>query len=82
INRATGGNSYGGYAGSSGKGARKLDDVSVVEANRVSTGQAEFDRVLGGGLTLGSVVLASGDPGAGKTTLLTQIAARMSQTMP
>ncbi|EIE1264013.1 DNA repair protein RadA [Vibrio parahaemolyticus] len=82
LNRATGGSHSGGYAGSSGKGARKLDDVSVVEANRVSTGQSEFDRVLGGGLTLGSVVLASGDPGAGKTTLLTQIAAYMSQSTP
>ncbi|WP_274020564.1 DNA repair protein RadA [Vibrio parahaemolyticus] len=82
LNRATGGSSSGGYAGSSGKGARKLEAVSVIEANRVSTGQSEFDRVLGGGLTLGSVVLASGDPGAGKTTLLTQIASHMSHTMP
>ena len=79
LNRATGGS---GYAGSSGKGARKLEVVSVVEANRVFTGQSEFDRVLGGGLTLGSVVLASGDPGAGKTTLLTQIASHMSHSMP
>ncbi|MDG2655572.1 DNA repair protein RadA [Vibrio parahaemolyticus] len=82
LNRATGGSRSGGYAGSSGKGARKLEAVSVIEANRVSTGQSEFDRVLGGGLTLGSVVLASGDPGAGKTTLLTQIASHMSHTMP
>ncbi|AWX13792.1 DNA repair protein RadA [Mergibacter septicus] len=79
LQRSTGG----GYAGSTtGKGARKLNDVIIEEAKRVSTGQAEFDRVLGGGITLGSVVLASGDPGAGKTTLLTQIAAYMSYLMP
>jgi DNA repair protein RadA/Sms len=49
------------------------DDVDV----RHPTGFAEFDRVLGGGLVPGSVVLLGGDPGVGKSTLLQQVAARL-----
>ena len=45
---------------------------------RWSTASTEFDRVLGGGLVEGSVVLIGGDPGIGKSTLLTQLAANMS----
>ena len=44
------------------------------EAPRISTGIAEFDRVLGGGLVAGSAVLVGGDPGIGKSTLLLQVA--------
>ncbi len=46
---------------------------------RIQTGVAEFDRVLGGGLVPGSVVLVGGDPGIGKSTLMLQIARRLSQ---
>ena len=55
----------------------RLGDVAEVAAARVPTGFAEFDRVLGGGLVPGSVVLLGGDPGVGKSTLLQQVAARL-----
>ncbi len=49
------------------------------DAPRLATGIAEFDRVTGGGLVEGSVVLVGGDPGIGKSTLLIQAAARVAQ---
>ena len=49
-----------------------IGDVSVAQAARTSTGIGELDRVLGGGVVAGSVVLLGGDPGIGKSTLLTQ----------
>ena len=54
-----------GYAGVTAQ-ARKLSEVEAVEAQRIGTGFAELDRVLGGGFVPGSVVLIGGDPGAGK----------------
>ncbi len=59
-----------------------LKDVRHSEEARVSTGIGEFDRVLGGGLVEGAVVLVGGDPGIGKSTLLLQAMAQMSQTLP
>lgn len=59
-----------------------LKDVAGSEAVRVSTGIGEFDRVLGGGLVEGAVVLIGGDPGIGKSTLLTQALASMAGTLP
>ena len=53
-----------------------LEDDS---GRRFATGFAEFDRVLGGGLVPGSVVLLGGDPGVGKSTLLQQVAARLAE---
>lgn len=50
-----------------------LADVTTGVQARVSTGIGEFDRVLGGGLAEGAVVLVGGDPGIGKSTLLLQI---------
>jgi len=47
-----------------------LDRISADDAPRIPTGSSELDRVLGGGLVPGSVVLLGGDPGIGKTTLL------------
>ncbi len=52
----------------------QLSEVNSHEDIRVTTGIAEFDRVLGGGLILGSVVLVGGDPGIGKSTLVMQAA--------
>ncbi|MCP5076488.1 MAG: DNA repair protein RadA [Psychromonas sp.] len=80
VNAAVKRNSSGGYAGAS-TGVQRISDVQVENATRVSTGLSELDRVLGGGITLGSVVLISGDPGSGKTTLLTKVAEVMSQSM-
>ncbi|HEY5541251.1 MAG TPA: DNA repair protein RadA [Coriobacteriia bacterium] len=51
-----------------------LDAVGAEEAHRTSTGIAELDRVLGGGLVGGSLVLLGGEPGIGKSTLLLQAA--------
>src|SRR5579863_2147923 len=49
---------------------------------RHSTGQAELDRVLGGGIVPGSVILLGGDPGIGKSTLLLQVAAHVAASSP
>jgi DNA repair protein RadA/Sms len=49
------------------------------EAPRLATGIAEFDRVTGGGLVRGSVLLVGGDPGIGKSTLLVQVAAELAR---
>ena len=68
-----------GYAGS-GSEVKLLSDVNLTQAERIATGISEFDRVLGGGIVSGSVVLIGGAPGAGKSTLLLQaIAAIASQ---
>src|SRR5207302_4251864 len=48
----------------------RLVDVDAEEAERISTGVAELDRVLGGGLVPASLVLVGGEPGVGKSTLL------------
>jgi DNA repair protein RadA/Sms len=55
-----------------------LADVTEAQEARASTGNAELDRVLGGGLVQGSVTLLGGDPGVGKSTLLMQVAAELS----
>ncbi|GAB1595843.1 DNA repair protein RadA [Lysobacter claricitrinus] len=59
-----------------------LKDVTVSEESRETTSIGEFDRVLGGGLVPGSVVLVGGDPGIGKSTLLLQAVTQMAQNMP
>ncbi|MBS7458878.1 DNA repair protein RadA [Coralloluteibacterium stylophorae] len=59
-----------------------LASVSQAAEVRVSTGIGELDRVLGGGLVEGSVVLVGGDPGIGKSTLLTQALASIGQALP
>ncbi len=50
-----------------------LSEISVEETDRISTGYQELDRVLGGGVVAGSLVLVGGDPGIGKSTLLLQV---------
>lgn len=67
-----------GYAGSRSD-VKRLRDVDLAEAERLSTGIREFDRVLGGGLVRGSVVLIGGSPGAGKSTLLLQTVAHLAE---
>ena len=49
-----------------------IDEITIDHSIRVSTGIEEFDRVLGGGLVQGSLVLLAGDPGIGKSTILLQ----------
>jgi len=57
---------------------QKLATIQAEDLPRLPTGIEEFDRVLGGGLVLGGVVLLGGDPGIGKSTLLLQALAQMS----
>jgi DNA repair protein RadA/Sms len=59
-----------------------LADVEAAEESRLATGISEFDRVLGGGLVPGAVILIGGDPGIGKSTLLLQALCRMSAQHP
>jgi len=76
------------FAPPSSKGAKRagiydqppvlLKDVEISEASRLKTGIAELDRVLGGGLVPGSVVLVGGDPGIGKSTISLQISNQLT----
>ena len=56
-----------------------LADVTTTASGRVSSGIGELDRVLGGGIVPGSVILLGGDPGIGKSTLLMQTAAELTK---
>lgn len=56
----------------------RLDQISAREDARCSTGLGELDRVLGGGLVKGSLILVGGDPGIGKSTLLLQVCRNLS----
>ena len=67
-----------GYAGSRSE-VKLLSEVNLAQAERLLTGISEFDRVLGGGLVKGSVVLIGGAPGAGKSTLLLQAIAQIAE---
>ena len=62
--------------------SRALVDIPVGDKPRTPTGIVEIDRVLGGGLVSGSVVLVGGEPGVGKSTLLLQMAARVATSSP
>ncbi|WP_235956250.1 DNA repair protein RadA [Ruoffia halotolerans] len=59
--------------------ALKLDEIEYTQEDRMSTDFQEFDRVLGGGVVEGSLVLIGGDPGIGKSTLLLQVAMQLAQ---
>ena len=61
--------------------ARLYSEIEVEQFPRLSTGIGEFDRVLGGGVVPGSLVLLGGEPGIGKSTLLLQAAANMARTI-
>src|SRR5688572_2432256 len=68
------------YAQSGAAGTAKLyAEVETANATRLSTGIGEFDRVLGGGIVPGSLVLLGGEPGIGKSTLLLQAAAHFAR---
>ena len=58
--------------------ARTLDQIEEGEQERSRCGIAEFDRVLGGGIVPGSLILIGGDPGIGKSTLLLQVSALLA----
>lgn len=71
---------HSGYAGEQKSEIQALSQVTSEKAVRWTTGLPELDRVLGGGLVTGSVVLIGGDPGIGKSTLLLQAMAMMAET--
>jgi len=71
---------HAGYAGEQKNEVQALNSITSEQATRWTTGLPELDRVLGGGLVTGSVVLIGGDPGIGKSTLLLQAMAAMSKT--
>lgn len=58
-----------------------LADVDLLDAPRIHSGMKELDRVLGGGLVPGSVILIGGNPGAGKSTLLLQVCCRLAERL-
>lgn len=68
-----------GYAGTAQPTILHLSHISPSEQPRISTGLAELDRVLGGGLVPGSVILLGGDPGIGKSTILLQMLSQLSE---
>jgi len=69
------------YALSASSAAQLYADIKIENHSRLSTGIDEFDRVLGGGVVPGSLVLLGGEPGIGKSTLLLQAAANMARTI-
>jgi DNA repair protein RadA/Sms len=69
------------YAMPAGTGAKLYSEIASSTAARMTTGIDEFDRVLGGGIVPGSLVLLGGEPGIGKSTLLLQTAASVASTV-
>lgn len=66
------------YAGKSGVSVPiPIDNVAEHDAKRLDTGDTELNRVLGGGIVSGSIILLGGDPGIGKSTLLLQVALQL-----
>ncbi|KDA06864.1 DNA repair protein RadA [Microbacterium sp. CH12i] len=62
-----------------GRAARPITQITTAETPRRSSGVAEFDRVLGGGIVPGAAILLSGEPGVGKSTLLLEVAAQAAR---
>ena len=79
--RAAAGSSRGGYTGQLSE-VRLLPEVEEAQDPRMPTGVSEMDRVLGGGLVPGAVILIGGDPGIGKSTLLLQLAVGLQAQLP
>ncbi|NOQ85676.1 MAG: DNA repair protein RadA [Deltaproteobacteria bacterium] len=71
LSNATSRNTLTGIGGE-GEVPQSVSEIETNEASRIKTGIGEFDRVLGGGIVFGSVILIGGDPGIGKSTLLLQ----------
>ena len=69
---------FSGYSGAAPVAVQRLSAIKTDQQLRTSVGMQELDRVLGGGLVAGSVVLIGGDPGIGKSTLLLQVLAALS----
>ncbi|MFA6699291.1 MAG: DNA repair protein RadA [Thiomicrospira sp.] len=68
-----------GYAGAHSNRVVSIEDVDLAQVPRIHSGMSELDRVLGGGIVPGSVVLIGGDPGVGKSSILLQVMCGLSQ---
>ncbi len=75
------GGRHAGYAGAAQAVVQDLARVDLQQEARYTSGMSELDRVLGGGLVPGSVILLGGDPGIGKSTLLLQVTAHLRETL-
>jgi DNA repair protein RadA/Sms len=73
---------FGGYSGQLSNEIRNLSAVGQSSVDRHTVGVGELDRVLGGGIVPGSVILLGGDPGIGKSTLLIQLVAALAERVP
>jgi len=73
---------FSGFSGQLSNEVRDLTSVGDSNISRMATGVAELDRVLGGGIVPGSVILLGGDPGIGKSTLLIQLVAALADRFP
>ncbi|TLU61676.1 DNA repair protein RadA [Thalassotalea litorea] len=73
--------SLSGYAGQTNAQVQVLNAIDLSDLPRFSSGFAEFDRVLGGGIVPGSAILIGGEPGAGKSTLLLQTMCALAEQM-
>ncbi len=80
LERGTGGRGGSYTRSENAQKPKHLEELDVSEEIRFSTGISEFDRVLGGGAVLGSLVLVGGAPGIGKSTLLLQMCAVTAKT--
>ncbi|MBO1926275.1 DNA repair protein RadA [Thiomicrorhabdus sp. 6S2-11] len=69
------------YSGAADSQVQSIKDVDLSEVPRISSGMSELDRVLGGGIVPGSVVLIGGDPGVGKSSILLQVMCALSTQM-
>jgi DNA repair protein RadA/Sms len=76
------GKRFGGYSGQLSGKVKELSAVGSAGVERLAIGVAELDRVLGGGIVPGSVILLGGDPGIGKSTLLIQLVAALAPSTP
>lgn len=81
VSKATISARFSGYAAANSL-PQLLTEIILKEEERIPTGLSELDRVLGGGLVPGSVILIGGDPGIGKSTLLIQALTQLSLNLP
>jgi DNA repair protein RadA/Sms len=73
---------FGGYSGQLSNEVKTLESIGESSVERMAVGVGELDRVLGGGVVPGSVILLGGDPGIGKSTLLIQLVAALAGRFP
>lgn len=80
VNPVSAKQEMGGLAGAVERRPQLIDDIKVDETNRIITGISELDRILGGGMVGGSLILLGGEPGVGKSTLALQLALDLNKS--